>query len=254
MAGALGLQLTDDGGNDYDAVKLSWKQTTAATATRTSQFELYTSNSGSSGLRFTVKGNGQVQHNGYGSGTFTGTATTLPAYDASGNLIETSVKQSFTQTSSASVVANDNETTLISTGVGTLTIPANRMVAGKTYRITVRGKYNTDASNPAQMNWRLKFGSTVILASGNAGLGTNKVDKGYEIHADFTCRTTGSSGSVMAQGMFFTEDGPGAKNMPATTTTINTTVSNTVDFTVDLTDGSAGNSCYVYILIFEEVN
>jgi hypothetical protein len=59
----------------------------------------------------------------------------------------------------------------------------------------------------------------------------------------------------MAQGMFFTEDGPGAKNMTNgfATTTIDTTVSNAVDVTVTLTDSSSGNSCYAYILILEEI-
>jgi hypothetical protein len=174
---------------------------------------------------------------------------------ATGLIQRQPLKQKFTQTADAVVNGTNTETTLVGSGVGTLTIPANYLTAGKSYRVTVRGKYNTDATNPAQMNWKVKLGGTVIAASGNAGLGTNKVDKGYEVHCDFTCRTTGSTGTVMAQGMFFTEDGPGAKNMTNgfATTTIDTTVSNAVDVTVTLTDSSSGNSCYAYILILEEI-
>jgi hypothetical protein len=185
-----------------------------------------------------------------------GTQTNRQVVAATDGKLYAKTPLTYAATATGSVVANDNELTLIGSGVGSLVIPANTLTAGKTYRVTARGKYSTDASNPAQMNWRLKLGSTTIAATGNAGLGTNKVDKNYDIHFEFTCRTTGASGSVMAQGMFFTEDGPGANGAENSfaATTIDTTTSNTVDFTVDLTDGSAGNSCYCYIFIFEEVN
>lgn len=163
------------------------------------------------------------------------------------------VKVKFVQTATVSVIANDVETTMIGTGTGSLTIPANSMAVGKHYRLTVRGTYGTDATNPAQQNWRLYLGGTVILSSGNAGLGTNRVDKIFTIGADITCRTTGGSGTVMAVGMFNTEDGPGAKGFAPATTTIDTTTGLTFNFTTDLNDGSAGNNFKVYELIFEEI-
>lgn len=160
---------------------------------------------------------------------------------------------SFFQIADATVSATTTETTLIGSGTGTLTIPANNLVAGKTYRLTIRGKYSTSATNPANFNFRWYVGSTQILGS-IAGVGTNKTDETFDIHSDFTCRTTGSSGTVMAQGMFFTQDGPGAHGYAPTLTTINTTISNTMDFTVEMNDGSAGNTVTIYILTIEEIN
>lgn len=251
MGGSLDLQLQDAAGGFYIASQLNFIETDATA--KTTSFSVNTVNAATSATRFTVKGSGQVQHNAYGSGTFTGTAATYPAYDASGNIIETLPKVKFVQTATVSVIANDNETTLIGAGTGSLTIPANTMAVGKNYRLTIRGTYGTDATNPAQQNWRVYLGGTLIVASGNAGLGTNRVDKVFVTQVDITCRTTGSSGTVMAVGMFNTEDGPGAKSFPPTTTTINTTTNLTLDFTTDLNDGSAGNNIKVYTLIFEEI-
>lgn len=64
------------------------KWTDATNATRTSQFEIWGVNSGTSAQRFTVKGNGQLQGNNYGSATFTGTPATRPVFNSSGDIIE----------------------------------------------------------------------------------------------------------------------------------------------------------------------
>jgi hypothetical protein len=242
--------------------------TNAAAGSQTGAYEIWLKNNAAAMARvFMIQGTGQWTWDGYPALTAQVDTTTYKpvAIDGSGNVVKMagwpggggSTPLRFAQTATTSVVADDNETTLIGSGVGSLVIPANNLVAGKSYRLTVRGKYSTDASNPAQMNWRTKLGSTTIAATDNAGLGTNTQNKNYEIHVEFTCRTTGGSGTVMAQGMFFTENGPGANGIDnglGTTATIDTTVSNTLNFTVDLTDGSAGNSCYVYILLFEEIN
>jgi hypothetical protein len=189
-----------------------------------------------------------------------GSGTRMVVVNDSGTISTQAVdgpKVKFVQTVTTNVTATDAETTLIGSGTGSLTIPAGTMTAGKAYRLTVRGKTSTDGSGPAQMNWRLYIGSTVVLASGNAGLGTNRADKGYSITADILCLSSGSTGTVMGQGMFNTEDGPGAKNMMPPnfplSTSIDMTVNQAVNFTVDMTDGSAGNSCYAYVLIFEEI-
>jgi lysophospholipase L1-like esterase len=197
---------------------------------------------------------GRINLKNYGAGSYSGGPNYTLGVTSSGNIVEFQ-KIKFTQTTTAAIIANDNELSLISGGTGTLVIPANYMTLGKTFRVTLRGKYSTDLVNPAQMNWRIKLGSTTIAQTGNSGLGTNTIDANYQITADFTCRSIGTGGTVMAQGMFFTETGPGANGMDNgfAVATVNTTIANTFDLTVDFNDGSAGNSCYAYILIFEEV-
>jgi hypothetical protein len=146
---------------------------------------------------------------------------------------------------------------MLGTGVGTLTIPANTVTAGKHYRVTARGRYSTSGTNPAQMNWRVKLGSVTICSTGNTGLGTGKTDKEFELHADLTVRTTGSTGTMMGTGMWFTEDNSGSNAMDnglGTTATVDWTVNQTFDFTVDFNDGSVGNNEDIYTLVFEEVN
>lgn len=62
--------------------------TTATDASRVSQLRITGVNAGTTGNKAIFKGSGQMQLPAYGSGTFTGTATTSANFDASGNLIE----------------------------------------------------------------------------------------------------------------------------------------------------------------------
>lgn len=69
------------------SIAFAWED--ATNATRTSRYEVYTVNAGTSARKFSIKGNGQIVADGYGAGALTGTATTIAAFDGSGNVIET---------------------------------------------------------------------------------------------------------------------------------------------------------------------
>jgi len=62
--------------------------TTSANATRTSKFILYGINNAVTAANLTSYGNGQMQFNKYGIGTFVGTVAKYLAVDSSGNIIE----------------------------------------------------------------------------------------------------------------------------------------------------------------------
>jgi hypothetical protein len=81
--------------NDRLANQIISKWTNATDATRTSQFIITGVNNGTTGNKLVLSGTGALQLPGYGSGTFTGTATRTLQVDASGNIIEgsTNVKQ-----------------------------------------------------------------------------------------------------------------------------------------------------------------
>lgn len=90
---------TDGIGHSYDfenqttggtrlSNQLISKWTTATDASRTSQFEIWGVNSGTSAQRFTIAGNGQITEHGYGTGAFTGTPATRPVYTSAGVKVE----------------------------------------------------------------------------------------------------------------------------------------------------------------------
>lgn len=95
----------------------------------------------------------------------------------------------------------DNETTLISTGTGNLTIPAAAWFAGKSFRIVVQGAYSTDADNAARLTFTLRLGSVVIAQSAGIFAGYGKTNMPYELRAECICRSTGASGTLYSTGI-----------------------------------------------------
>lgn len=88
MGIGLPLKLTDDAGNDITTARFTSVFTDATTASPDADFNILTITNGSLTNKFTIKATSQLQFNGYGSATFTGTPTTIANFDASGNIIE----------------------------------------------------------------------------------------------------------------------------------------------------------------------
>jgi predicted RecA/RadA family phage recombinase len=156
----------------------------------------------------------------------------------------------FSQTATVTVANSVAETTLTGSGVGTLTLPANFFVAGKSVRLTAWG-YHSSVSTPT-INVRFKLGSTTIVSTGavNSGNGTNN---GWLVDVVLTCRTTGGSGTVIAQGIFTENHALGGRHdMESTgTTTINTTTSQAITLTAQWGTASASNTISCTNLILE---
>lgn len=147
----------------------------------------------------------------------------------------------FSQTSSVTVANTTTETAVLGSGVGTLTLPANFFVAGKTIRLTVWG-YHSSASNP-NLRFRVKLGSTTVLDSG-AVASKNSSNDALKIVCDITCRTTGVSGTVMGQGTV-TEAGNPATILNLVSTaavTVDTTAAAAVGVTAEWGTASASNT------------
>lgn len=66
----------------------------------------------------------------------------------------------FSQTATRTITNTTTETSQFSTGVGTLTLPANFFKVGKTIRLMLRGYISTTGTPNATI--RIKLGSTVI--------------------------------------------------------------------------------------------
>lgn len=150
----------------------------------------------------------------------------------------------FTQTADATVSNTITETSIISTGIGTKTLPSNFFVPGKTYRIRLRG-YLSSTGTPT-INVKHKLNSITLIQTGVQTI--NNTSNGYFIvDAVVTCRTTGVSGTLSPVGTFDYETTgaghvSGTYGMVSTSpVTIDTTASQTIDTTVTWGTASAGN-------------
>lgn len=160
--------------------------------------------------------------------------------------------QRFAQTATVTVNGTNDETTLVGSGVGSLTIPSDAWVVGKTYRVTIAGRYTSDADNPMSLHPILKLGS-VVIAEKNTFIGSNR-DAQFRIVVEFTCRSTGSSGTIMTFGNMWSQDAVNDFSNDGNTSTIDMTTDQTIDVTGVLSDDSAGNSISAYTILLEEVN
>lgn len=158
----------------------------------------------------------------------------------------------FAQTASATCANTTTETTISSTGQGTLTLPANFFVAGKTIKIKAMG-FHSSVSNP-NLTMKVKFGSTVILTTGTHAM-HNDTSGLWEVEGIITCRTTGGSGTVFGQGLFqdFGTAGHGIQMVNTATVTVNTTTSQAVTVTAQWGTASASNTITCTNLILEVI-
>jgi hypothetical protein len=106
----------------------------------------------------------------------------------------------FAQTADATITNSTAEAALTGSGVGTLTLPANFLLPGKTLRVTARGIYSTAASGTGTLAHNLKLGATTVLAFGPTGLNTGLTNRVWVLEALLTCRTAGGSGTLAVQG------------------------------------------------------
>lgn len=143
----------------------------------------------------------------------------------------------FTQTADQTVTNTTTETTILGSGVGTKTLPANFFVAGKTIRLRIGGIYSTPAVATPSIIIKVKYGSTTIATVTTSSLLSGASNLEFDGEVLITCRTTGSSGTVMVHGDIEYATGVAGTisvdplNNAGATTTINTTTSNAIDVT-----------------------
>jgi hypothetical protein len=162
----------------------------------------------------------------------------------------------FTQTASQTVANTTTETTLFGTGIGSVTLPANFFVIGKTIRARCKGIYST-SGNP-NIQFRSKYGSTVLDDSTAFSAGNNVTNHLFFLDVVITCRTVGATGTVFVQGMgkLFTAHATVVEfDMETTATvTINTTTSNALDLMVTWGTADAGNTITATNFVVEVLN
>jgi hypothetical protein len=164
----------------------------------------------------------------------------------------------FTGTATATVENTTTETTLRGSGVGTVTLPANFLVAGKVIRLTARGLLSTHAT-PGTLNIKVKLGSVIVLATGAQTPTGTLSDTFWEVECIITCRTTGASGSVMSQSEFYHDTAlvgqPTSWAMVNTSAvTVDTTASAAIDLTATWNTADAANIIKCTDFVVEVLN
>jgi hypothetical protein len=163
----------------------------------------------------------------------------------------------FTGTASVTVGNTGTETSLMPAGIGSLTIPANFLIPGKTLRVKLKGYYST-TTVPGNVTANFKLGGTTVVTTGADAAVGSLTNLFWEAEVDVTCVTVGSSGTAWIQGKVLLEvaalgcDVNGMTN--TTTTTLNTTTGLAIDFTWTWGTANASNTITLTNCSIELVN
>lgn len=107
----------------------------------------------------------------------------------------------FTSTVDATNNATASDTTLIGSGVGSLTTTANYFSAGQSIVMLVKGVVST-AVTPDNLTIKIKAGNVVVASASGVGLTGALSSANWEIVALVTCRTSGASGVFKCNAIF----------------------------------------------------
>jgi len=137
----------------------------------------------------------------------------------------------FAQTADSATVTGVTETSIVGSGVGSLTVPANGFDVGDSFKAKIGGIMD-GTTNDITVNM---YSGAVLLATTGSFALTATISNGWELELDFTIRTVGASGSVATNGNFAYTKSTDKKVQGycfQDTQTIDTTVSNTLDIKV----------------------
>jgi hypothetical protein len=151
----------------------------------------------------------------------------------------------FHQTASKTIANTTTETSLVGTGEGTLTLPANFLTVGRTIKIRARG-HVSEVSGP-NATLRIKVGSVTIITSVGALPSAGLTTAGWEIAFEFTCRSVGATGTVIGCGNTHVVSGAFVSTVDrdltmTATATVDTTVANALDITYQWGTASSSNT------------
>lgn len=142
-----------------------------------------------------------------------------------------------------------NATLIPSTGVGSVTLPANFFSRiGKQLHIRLCGVYTTDAA-PGNATILIKFGSTTYATTGSFALDNSVTNKIWIWEGYVTCRSTGATGTISGNFSWVHSENSATSSLhiqdAAVTSpvTIDTTASQVVDIQLTTTDSGTSFSC-----------
>lgn len=151
----------------------------------------------------------------------------------------------FMQTADATHNASLTETTILGTGVGSLTLPAGYLAVGSSLLVNMGGYFSLAAGT---VQFRLKLGGVEVAISSATTTGVVG-PIGWNAGFVITCRSTGGSGTVYGQGWLTAGNivanggttGVTFMVFATATATVDTTAALAVDVTLDWSSNNAGN-------------
>jgi hypothetical protein len=155
----------------------------------------------------------------------------------------------FSQTTSSTPIANTaTEGSLIGSGVGSLSVPANAFKVGDSYHAKLIGHISCNSAATLKLN--IKAGSVILADTGIIDLDTIS-NRHWEINVYFTIRAIGSAGTAsIASGGIFSYTKNSGLNFEGTNfsivndDTFDTTVSNALNVTAQWGSANAADSIY----------
>jgi hypothetical protein len=160
----------------------------------------------------------------------------------------------FAQTSDSTTVSGTtSETTIIGSGIGSLSVPPNGFSVGDSFRCIVSG--DLGAHNNDTLTLRVKSGSVLLGTTGSITLpGVTNKHFNFDIH--FTIRQVGAAGvaSLISVGFFtYNKDASvsfeGGSFSSLNNTTFDTTVSNILDITAQFSSTNSANFIRTELLV-----
>lgn len=163
----------------------------------------------------------------------------------------------FSAISTATVTNTAGEATLVSTIIGSTSIPANFLTVGRSLRITASGYYST-AAVPGTLRVRMYLSNSAVLDTTASTAPSSSTNLFFEANGVFTCRSTGATGTSFSQGnVVFSTGLTGAQVWEMTTNGvigINTTTAMNLDVRVLWGTADASNSISGTNVVAEVLN
>ena len=173
-------------------------------------------------------------NNSYAFPIADGSANTFLKTDGAGSLsFGLATSGLYAQTVQSSTITNTTtETSIVGTGVGSLSVPADTFIVGDSYHAKIGGVLS--AQNGDDITIKIKTGSTILATTGTITLEA-VTTLGWECELDFTVAAIGATGSMCTNGNFAYNRNTGSLEgyVFQDVETFDTTISNTLDITAE---------------------
>ena len=173
-----------------------------------------------------------------GDGTVSDPLSVVPQQASIGN---------YAQTVQGPTINTIGEQSIIGSGVGSLSIPANGFVIGDSFHGKIGGLINaTGGGGRSEIIINIRSNGTILATTGSFDL-DNATNQGWEMELDFTIRSIGTTGIICTNGNFvYTKDNNRSVfgYIFQDNKTINTTAISTLDVTVEWRVLNTGDDIY----------
>lgn len=166
-------------------------------------------------------------------------------------IIDGRVGPLFVTTDDITVANTVTESSIVGTGEGTLTIPANSVAVGNRFSFSAQGRLSS-AGNPT-LRLQIKLNAVALGDIGAATIGNN-ADNHWILEGEAVVRSLGVTGTMAFAGVFVTESGDHFGFVNTVPVVIDTTISQTADITATWGTPLAGNTITSQIAFLDETS